>query len=161
MVPWPPAGEELARLQREALEPIVVTSTGLRRVRHLKPLRERPVAPAAAVRWRHPAGPASRGAVPLAPRPGGVRFGDAVRLILAEGQPVALSACLAADVAADGAAERQRLAQDLAASGRLSTDFVAVSCGRADDTVVPLGRERVGLPKKRDAAEGNVEHFLL
>lgn len=37
---WPLAGEELKRLRREALEPVVLTGS-LRKVRHLRPLRSR------------------------------------------------------------------------------------------------------------------------
>ena len=41
---WPLSGEELKRLQREALHPVVFSGS-LRKVRHLRPLRSRHVVP--------------------------------------------------------------------------------------------------------------------
>ncbi|CAJ1341249.1 unnamed protein product [Effrenium voratum] len=122
---------ELRRLQNGPVDSVVVTSAGLRKVRHLKPLR-RP-APEAAEReipLRPDAGPETR-----------LRFGDGVWLLLPPleeaSKPLALCACARPQVTehvgprelqpTDAVAEELRLARDLAASGRRARGLVALT----------------------------------
>ena len=130
---WPLAGEELKRIQREALDPVVVTQ--LRKVQHLKPLGRG--------RWRRP--PRSQQAIEEAeardavlrrvePLRWSVKHGEALRMVV------------------EAKVSRKKIALEVDCSSDTSLNF-----GDAVRVVLPgLGGYNFHLPFSLCPAWGNI-----
>ena len=182
-VPWPIAGEELKRIRREALDPIVVTSSGLRKVRQLKPLQKGKTTSRVSqeivgaklrekISWQPEKSSTSSATV--------LCFGDAIRLMLPPMEeaafPTALCACARPGVTnevgakeaqpADAVYEESRLARDLAAWGRRAKEFVALTAAAVEEDVVRRSAWTIYRANGLDSFPANSQvhygqHFML